>query len=434
MMLRATALVLALTASSLAWGEALDPPGRLAHLAYVEGRVTFASAQERAISTLPDRPLAPGDHINTGTGGRAEFAFGSATIHLDEEAALAIVELDEQTVRLNLSAGAVRLNLRDLLADETFEILTPNAAIALIEPGEYRVDVDADDASVLTVHGGVAEIATAGGPVRIAGDQRARLEGRDAIARLETPRPADEFDEWVLNREVRVAETEPPRYTPFEDDGYEQLDSYGEWYDEPRYGRVWMPSHGYAGWSPYYGGHWQRVGFGWGWYDPAPWGYYTNYSGRWTYLDHRDRWCWVPGPQFHRRHFAHDPRPYGQPHRDWRDRDRRDDEPRDHPRRPRRDEPREPGAVPDQDTPPVDVEPRRERLIEANRLARIRQGDKRRSVTPVQSAPERPVAETPREGRATMQPSRAAEAQPEQRSDAAPRTSRAFGRPSARPP
>jgi hypothetical protein len=34
-----------------------------------------------------------------------------------------------------------------------------------------------------------------------------------SIARLETLRPADAFDEWVLERELKLAEAEPPRFT-----------------------------------------------------------------------------------------------------------------------------------------------------------------------------------------------------------------------------
>lgn len=294
MKLRTILLVLALAAPGLAWGEVTDPPGRIARLAYVEGEVTFQAANERATTTLPDRPLAPGDVIASDPGGRAELALGTATIRLDERSELAIDDLDEATVRMELLTGTASVYLDELLENEAFEIVTPNTTIALKEPGEYRVDIHSDDVSVLSLHGGVAQVATAGGPVRVASGQRVRIEGRDAIARLETPRPADAFDDWVLEREVKLAETELPRYTPYEGDAYAELDRYGEWYDEPRYGRVWMPGYSYSGWSPYGSGYWQRVGFGWTWIDSAPWGFSSYYGGRWTYLHDRDRWCWVP--------------------------------------------------------------------------------------------------------------------------------------------
>ncbi len=85
MLLRPALLVLALTASSLAWGEASDPPDRVVRLSYVEGEVTFQGAQETARHELPDRPLIPGDRLTTERGGRAELSLGTATIRLDEQ-------------------------------------------------------------------------------------------------------------------------------------------------------------------------------------------------------------------------------------------------------------------------------------------------------------------------------------------------------------
>lgn len=305
MMLHRTLPLLALAVTGLAFGQDLDPPARIARLSYVEGEVAFQAERGRVTGNLPERPLEPGDRLLTRTGGRAELAFGSATIRFDERSDLVILDLDEATVRIELASGTASVYLDSLLENEIFKILTPNAAIALVEPGEYRVDVHNDLASALTVRSGAAEVASAGGPVRVAANQRVRLEGRDSIARLETPRPADAFDDWVLERELLLADAEPARYTPYEGGGYDELDRYGEWYDEPRYGRVWMPGSDYSGWSPD-GGYWQRSGFGWSWYDPAPWGYFSYYGGRWIYLRDRNRWSWVPTPRHRPRHRARD--------------------------------------------------------------------------------------------------------------------------------
>lgn len=347
MMLRPTLLVAALAASSFAWGQALDPPERIARLSYVEGQVAFQPVHDAPSTTLPDRPLAAGDRLLTDRGGRAELALGTAAIRLDESSELAIVALDPANVRVELAAGTVNVHLRELYEDETFEIATPSTSIALDAPGEYRVEVPPDGATALTVRGGLANVATAGGAVRVGDGQRVELDGRDALARLAAPAPADAFDDWVLNREVQLADAEPPRYTPYEGeeyvDGeeYEELDSYGEWYDEPRYGRVWMPAYAYGGWSPFSHGRWVRVGYGWSWFDPLPWSAFTFHSGRWAFLHHLNRWCWVPGPRFHGRHFRHgrdfdhrhrfadDTRPFGHPRRRDRSQDDRDDPPRD---------------------------------------------------------------------------------------------------------
>ena len=323
-MLRPILAFLALAASSLASGE---PPERIARLSYVQGEVTFQGAQEVAPSALPDRPLNPGDRLTTLRDGRAELALGSATLRLDESTAVTFADLDASIVRLELTAGTASLHLREFLEDETFEVVTLNTTIAFQTPGEYRVDITPSGATELSVRAGNAEVATAGGPVRVADGQRVRLEGRAEFASLVTPRAADDFDEWVLEREVQFAESAPPPGEPSDGDEYgnETLDQYGEWRDEPSYGRVWMPSYAYGGYDPFSHGYWQRSSFGYSWYDPMPWSAYTFNYGRWTYLDHLNRWCWVPERRRHRDHFAHDTRPYRRPRVDVeRDDDRND--------------------------------------------------------------------------------------------------------------
>lgn len=325
MLIRTLLVALTLTASSLAAGDSLEPPERIARLSYVQGEVTFQGAQEVAPSALPDRPLNPGDRLTTLRDGRAELALGSATLRLDQATAVTMASLDASTVRLELADGTASVHLRELFEGETFEVVTLNTTIAFRTPGEYRVDITPSGATELSVRAGHAEVATAGGPVRVADGQRVRLEERAEFASLVTPRAADDFDEWVLEREVQFAESAPPPGEPSDGDEYgnETLDQYGEWRDEAEYGRVWMPSYAYGGYDPFGNGYWQRSSFGYSWYDPMPWSAYTFNYGRWTYLDHLNRWCWVPERRRHRDHFAHDTRPYRQPRDDRNDRDDR---------------------------------------------------------------------------------------------------------------
>jgi hypothetical protein len=317
MLLRPALMLLALAASGLARGEAPDPPERIAQLSYVEGELTYQAADEVASSALPDRPLAPGDRLATASDGRAELTLGTAAIRLDERSALEIIDLDADLVRVELAAGTASLYLRELLDGETIEIVTPNATLAFLAPGEYRVDVPDDGVTDLAVRAGAVDVMTAGGPIRVADGQRVRLEGSQALASLVTPRPADAFDDWVLEREVQVADAEPPPGAPTEEAYAEEtLDDYGEWTDDPGYGRVWMPSYAYGGYNPYGYGYWHQVGFSYTWIDPMPWSAYTFHHGRWAYLDHHNRWCWVPERRRHRDRVAQDTRPYRQPRDD----------------------------------------------------------------------------------------------------------------------
>ena len=309
MKLPTAVLALALAAPSLAWGQAAETPERVLRLSYVEGVVQLQAEDSPAPTTLPNRPLIPGDRLITQDGGRAELALDTSAVRLDAASELRVETLEATSVRMDLNHGVANLRLRELLEGETFEITTANASITLSEPGEYRVEAQASDVTVLTVRGGVADVATPAGPVRISTGQRVRLEGREAQASLEPPASSDDFDDWVLDREVQLADvmTAP---NGFEDqDAYAELDRNGEWYDDSSYGHVWMPHYAYGGWDPYGYGQWQQSGYGWSWASSAPWGYFTFGSGRWAYL--HDRWCWVPSQHWREPRIASETHPFG---------------------------------------------------------------------------------------------------------------------------
>lgn len=268
MFLRPAALVFALAASALAWGEDRDGAERLAWLAYVEGEIEFQGAGARPTASLPDRPLARGDRLATRRDSRAELSLGTAALRIEADTEVSIADLRAKSIRLELTGRSVSVHLHELLTDERFELVTPTATIVLNWVGEYRVDVVTEGATALSVRSGVATVATAGGPVEVLGGQRVVIEGRGARATLVASPPRDDFDDWVLEREVQLAATEPPR-----DGAGSDYERYGEWVEDPQYGRVWAPDVTYSSWRS--SGVWIS-------------------SGRWVYLDHFGRWCWVP--------------------------------------------------------------------------------------------------------------------------------------------
>jgi len=304
-----TLLLGALAVSPLALGQMAESPGRVAQLSYVEGRIGFQGAGEEESYALPQRPLAAGDRLATRADARAEISLGSAALRLDEQSALSVETLDETAVRMHLDAGVASVTLRDRAENESFEIATPNATIRFEEPGDYRVEAPTEDVSVLVVHGGAATVETGAGPVRITGGQRARLTGRDALASLEPEQPNDAFDEWVLGREQQLADAE----TPSEDTQNAELEHYGEWRDDPSYGRVWTPAYAYGGYDPFRFGYWQQVGFGRSWVDLYPWGQFGFYDGRWAYSPYMHRWCWVPARSHHPHEVGNEPPPVHPP-------------------------------------------------------------------------------------------------------------------------
>ena len=99
--MRSLLLICLLSVAGLAVAEdpVVDPPSRVARLSLTEGQVSIAPAgtQEWAEAVL-NRPLTNGDRLWVDSGARAELQVGSATVHLDSNSGLSIVDLDDNVI------------------------------------------------------------------------------------------------------------------------------------------------------------------------------------------------------------------------------------------------------------------------------------------------------------------------------------------------
>ena len=125
---------------------AVDPPGRVARLSYVEGAVSFASPDAGDwTDAVLNRPLTSGDRLWLDRDARAELEVGSTTLHLDRETAFGIVKLDDGVLLASLTEGAASIRVRTLADQETIQgARTPNAAVRIRRAGEYHIEVDTD--------------------------------------------------------------------------------------------------------------------------------------------------------------------------------------------------------------------------------------------------------------------------------------------------
>jgi len=141
-----------------------DPPGRVARLSDVEGAVSLepAGLQEWVAAPL-NRPLTTGDRLWVDQSSRAELDLGDAALRVGNRTGFAFLNLDDNTAQVQLTAGSLIVRIRDMWADQLYEVDTPNVAIKLQQPGEYRVDVsDAGDVTIVKVAEGAAQV-TGGG-------------------------------------------------------------------------------------------------------------------------------------------------------------------------------------------------------------------------------------------------------------------------------
>jgi hypothetical protein len=276
----------------------VDPPSRVGRLSYREGPV---SLQPTGINDWVDaeinRPLTTGDYIWVGDRGRAEFHVGSAALRLSAGSAFEFLNLDDRAVQIRLSQGILTVRLRYLAQDQIFEIDTPNLAFTLNRPGDYRIDANPDSqTTVVTVHDGEGEVTGGGQDFPLYASQRVVVRGDDQINySLEAAGGLDEFDQWCGSRNRREDQSQSARYVSREIPGYDDLDQYGRWSEQPGYGQVWMPTSVDADWAPYRDGHWAWIApWGWTWVDEAPWGFAPYHYGRWSSFG--GRWGWIPGP------------------------------------------------------------------------------------------------------------------------------------------
>jgi hypothetical protein len=287
-----------LLAASLARADGDDPPGRAARLSYINGTVTFqpGSVEDWVPATL-NRPMTTGDRLWTEAGARAEMTIGSAAVRMNARTNFAFLNLDDRTTQIQVSVGSLSVRLRRLNDDETFEIDTPQVALTLLRPGEYRVDVNEEgDATVVGLRGGSAEATAGSQAYTIKPLEQLRASGTDQVAFDERPiPPADAFDNFCEGRDRREDTSASAKYVSRDVPGYSDLDSAGVWRQDPTYGAVWVPGGVPGDWAPYHYGHWAWIApWGWTWVDDAPWGYAPFHYGRWVSIG--GGWAWVPGP------------------------------------------------------------------------------------------------------------------------------------------
>jgi len=277
-----------------------DPPSRVARLGYMQGSVSFQPAGETEwVGAVPNRPMSTGDQLWTDEDGRAEVQLGSAVIRLAPNTGFSFLNLDDDTVQIQLTSGAINITVRRFRDEDDFEVDTPNQAFTAFQPGHYRVEASPDgDYTVISVRAGEGEATGNGQSFRLHAGQRGTFSGSgtdELYADVEPLYDRDEFDNWSDFRDQRFEHSRSAGYLAPDVVGYEDLDQYGDWRDDSNYGHVWFPNQVAVGWAPYHEGHWDWISpWGWTWVDDSPWGYAPFHYGRWVNVG--GRWGWVSGP------------------------------------------------------------------------------------------------------------------------------------------
>lgn len=296
------ALIALASASSLQaqdyYPESNDPPGRAARISYIDGTVSFqpGGVEDWVAATL-NRPVTTGDRLWTEGGARVELLTGSAAFRLGGRTNVSFLNLTDNLAQIQLSTGILAVRVRNLYPDEAIEIDTPHGAFSLLQPGDYRFNVDEQGiATLANIRSGEVEITADEEMLRVGSGEQVRVSneyGRFLTNRRSLP-AFDSFDLWTQDRDRREDRSVSRRYVSREVPGYADLDDYGAWQQDVQYSWVWLPRVA-SSWAPYRYGHWTWIEpWGWTWVDDSPWGYAPFHYGRWVFL--RGAWGWIPGP------------------------------------------------------------------------------------------------------------------------------------------
>ena len=241
-------------------------------------------------------PMLVNDTIFAGPGSRAEVQFDSANmVRLGSESEVRMGELDNQRYLLQVARGVVTFRvLRN--SDADVEVSTPSISVRPRGIGVYRIEVQPDGVTSVTVRSGQAEIFGPNGAQTLSAGNAMLVRGDPSNPEFQVVSAArmDDWDRWNDHRDQELEQSRSYQYVGSDVYGAEDLDGYGSWVPDATYGNVWCPRVA-AGWEPYSSGRWTWADYyGWTWVSYDPWGWAPYHYGRWFYAGGRG-WCWWPG-------------------------------------------------------------------------------------------------------------------------------------------
>ena len=276
---------------------------QVARISYVHGDASlFANGAGPWEPAQRNRPLAQGERLATKGSSLAEVDLGGTVLRLGGTSELGVSSLSPAQARFALPSGVLQVSVRTLNPGQTLEIDTDKVAVLIDKPGRYRFEAGKAYTAVKLREGSASAYGKAAGPLALKGGQSYRFDNAalTALAVSGLP-PSDAFDTWAIGRDGSFVAPATTQYVSSDTVGYQDLDHYGTWTEDPDDGAVWYPNDVAQDWQPYDSGSWDYVDpWGWTYVGDQPWGFAPFHYGTWTHR--HGRWGWVPG-----RRRLHDP-------------------------------------------------------------------------------------------------------------------------------
>lgn len=240
-------------------------------------------------------PMAEGDQVWVPEGGRAELQLNTGSyIRLDENTALQVLSMDEDSSQFYLSQGYAYVYY-DAPRGSVIQVDTPDASTRAFNKAIFRIDMS-DRYTDVAVYKGYVETENEAGNTRVNAGSMVSL-GQNTYGEVAPMGPPDEWERWnkTRNDRIYVSGGQSSRYLPAELRAYSyDFDNSGRWVQVPEYGYVWTPTVVIgASWSPYRDGRWIWRGGDYIWVGYEPWGWAPYHYGRWSFVVNIG-WFWVP--------------------------------------------------------------------------------------------------------------------------------------------
>jgi hypothetical protein len=271
------------------------PAPGAARISMINGEVSIMRGDSGEwVAAIVNAPVVQGDTVATAAPARAEVQLDYANVlRMEQNSDVKIANLSQKHIQLQVASGLVDYTVFKG-AEADVEIDTPNMAVHPLGEGVYRIQIDANSQTELTVRKGKAEVSTPEGSTTVERGQVIYVRGTDNPEyQIANAAPNDEWDRWNNDRDRAIEQAQSWQYANRYYTGAQDLDQYGQWENTPDYGYVWAPNVG-PDWVPYYDGNWTWEPYwGWTWVSYEPWGWAPYHYGRWFWWG--SRWCWWPG-------------------------------------------------------------------------------------------------------------------------------------------
>jgi ferric-dicitrate binding protein FerR (iron transport regulator) len=276
-------------------------PVRMTRFAFVSGNVTWRAddKSEWAPATV-NLPIQQGSQVAVKEGGRADLQFDDGSeIRLGNGATITLKLLysdaQGEFTQITLTNGLATLRARHDVS--VYQVDTPVVSVKTKGPSQLRCGIDSG--SEVAVQQGTASVEGAQGKATLNAGEYLDLADGDAPYKSHPLPKADSWDQWnadrnkLLDANSQTAQHLPVNIALVAGD----LDQYGTWHQDPKYGSVWAPHVDSPDWRPYHDGSWTWVEpYGWTWVGNEPWGWAPYHYGTW--IDEPYGWAWCPGPAY----------------------------------------------------------------------------------------------------------------------------------------